>query len=84
MRERFSRAGDAPASTALARVEDAPDSPSRLRDLAAVIDALAQRDSAFRSELQELLADARKAGVAVGTVDADSDRRPECSYRVAR
>jgi hypothetical protein len=33
-----------------------------------VIDTLATRDPAFRSELKELLADARKAGVAVGTV----------------
>jgi hypothetical protein len=45
VRDRFSRDGDAPASTALARVEDAPDSPSRLRELAAVIAALVLTDT---------------------------------------
>ncbi len=66
LRDRFSRDGDAPASTALARVEDAPDSPSRLRELAAEIAALARRDEEFRTELERLIGEARRAGVEVG------------------
>ncbi len=68
LRDRFSRDGDAPASAALARVEDAPTAVRGCGNWRAVITGLAQRDPAFRSELEELLADARKAGVAVGTV----------------
>ena len=36
------------ASTALARVEDAPDSPSRLQELAEVLDRWAEADTEFR------------------------------------
>ena len=79
LRDRFSRDGDAPASTALVRVEDAPDSPSRRQDLAAVIAALAQRDSAFRSELEELLADARKAGIDVISQAAIGDQNVQAA-----
>jgi hypothetical protein len=49
-----------------ARVEDAPDSPARLRELAAAIAALAQRDEEFRTELERLIGEARQAGVDVG------------------
>jgi hypothetical protein len=70
VRDRFSRDGDAPASTALARVEDALDSPSRLRELAAVIAALAQRDEEFRTELERLVGEARQAGIEVGISQA--------------
>jgi hypothetical protein len=67
LRDRFSRDDDAPASTALARVEDAPDSPSRRQDLAAAIAALAQRDEEFRTELERLIGEARRAGIEVGS-----------------
>ena len=66
LREWFSGDEDAPASTALARVEDAPDSPSRLRELAAVIAAPAQRDEEFRTELERLIGEARQAGIELG------------------
>jgi hypothetical protein len=65
LRDRFSRDADAPASKALARVQDAPDSPSRLRELALAIAALAQRDEGFRSELERLIGEARGAGIEV-------------------
>ncbi len=45
-----------------------PDSPSRRRELAAVIDALAQDDEEFRSELDRLIGEARQAAVEVGMV----------------
>ena len=66
LRERFSRDADASASTALARVEDVPDSPSRRRELAAAIAALAQDDEEFRTELERLIGEARGAGIEVG------------------
>ncbi|MGO9788202.1 MAG: hypothetical protein ACLP8S_01380 [Solirubrobacteraceae bacterium] len=47
LRDRFSRDANASASTALARVQDAPDSPSRLRELAAVIAALRRMTRGF-------------------------------------
>lgn len=65
LRKRFS---DGDAGSALARVEDAPDSPSRLRDLAAVIDEQAVRDEAFRDELGVLVEQARTAGVDIGSI----------------
>ncbi len=68
VRNQISRDGNAPASAALARVQDAPDSPSRLRELAAMIAALAQDDEEFRSELERLIGEARQAGVEVGMV----------------
>ena len=55
------------ASTALARVEDAPDSPSRVRELAAEIDHRAD-DPRFRAELQALVNEAQAAGVDVGSI----------------
>jgi hypothetical protein len=66
LRDRFSRDADAHATTALARVEDAPDSPSRLQDLVVAIAALAQRDEGFRAELERMIGEARRAGVEVG------------------
>ena len=67
LRDRFSHDVDAPASTALARVEDAPDSPSRRQELAAAIAALAQRDEEFHTELERLIGEARQAGIEVGS-----------------
>jgi hypothetical protein len=56
------------ASDALARVEDAPDSPKRLTALATTIDQRAQSDEGFRSELQALVRDAERDGVDVAAV----------------
>lgn len=68
LNERFSSSDNAVASTALQRVEDAPDSPSRLRDLAAVIDERAVNEPAFRGELEALVEDARRNGVDIGSI----------------
>jgi hypothetical protein len=68
LRDRFSRDADAAAGTALARVQDAPDSPSRRRELAAAIAALAQDDEEFRTERERLIGEARQAGIEVGAV----------------
>ena len=67
LRERFSHQ-DEEASVALARVEDVPDSPSRLQALAEVIDRRAEADAVFKTELQELIAQARASGVDMGAV----------------
>lgn len=67
VRDRFSGEKEA-AGTALARVEDAPDSPKRVRELAGVIDALADRDGGFRSELEGLIEEAQRSGVDVGRI----------------
>ena len=68
LRARFSGAGDEPAGAALERVQEVPDSPSRVATLAAVIDERAQRDAQLRSELEALVAQARGSGVDVGAI----------------
>ena len=52
---------------ALARLQDAPDSPSRVRELAAVLDRRAG-DRGFRTELQTVVDEAQAAGVDVGSI----------------
>lgn len=59
---------DDSGKSALARVEDAPDSPSRLRELAAVVDERASADGEFRTGLEALVAEARSKGVSVGPI----------------
>lgn len=51
------------AGTALARAEEAPDSPSRLRALAGAVDAEVARDAGFGTELEELVAALERAGL---------------------
>jgi hypothetical protein len=65
VRDRVTREADTAASTALARVEDAPDSPSRVHELEMAIATLARRDEEFRFELERLLTEARDAGIDV-------------------
>ncbi|HEY7934886.1 MAG TPA: hypothetical protein VID48_13790 [Solirubrobacteraceae bacterium] len=68
LRERFSRADDQVAAAALGRVEDAPDSPRRVREFAKLLDERAADDEVFRGELQELVEQARTAGVDIGSI----------------
>jgi hypothetical protein len=68
LRERFSGAANEAAGDALTRVQEVPDSPSRLRALAALIDERAQGDAELRSELETLVAQARGTGVDVDTI----------------
>lgn len=65
LRARFSGAADRAAGDALARVQEVPDSPSRVRALGAVIDERVEGDAGLRSELEALVAQARGAGVDV-------------------
>jgi len=68
LRHRFSHDVEAATSTALARVEDAPDNLSQVQELAAAIDRVAELDPAFRSALEGLIAEGRRSGVDVGTI----------------
>jgi hypothetical protein len=68
VRDRFSRDRDAPTTMAVSRVQDAPDSPSRVRELAVAIDGVAEADPAFRSELEGLVEEARHSGLVVGAI----------------
>jgi hypothetical protein len=68
LRDRFSRADDQAGTTALERVEDAPDSPTRVRELAKLLDERAAGDPEFRGELLALVEQARTAGVKVGSI----------------
>ena len=68
LRERFSGPENNHGATALDRVEDAPDSPSRLRELAEVLDGRADAEPSFRSELAALVEEARSGGVDVGSI----------------
>lgn len=68
LRQRFTGDGDAAATKALERVEDAPDSPSRLQLLTEVVDRRAAADADFRSELETLVHEARAEGVELGSI----------------
>lgn len=68
LHERFSGPDTTADRMALERVEDAPDSPARLRDLAAVIDERAARDSTFGDALEALVKQAEHSGVDIGSV----------------
>lgn len=67
VRKRFSDRGDDAGSAALERVEEAADSPSRVRELADAIDRQAV-DPAFRAELEQTIEAARKEGVDVTAI----------------
>lgn len=67
LRERFTEQDDEAATTALERLEDAPDSPSRMTALAEVVDRLATDDE-FRTGLEALVTEVEGAGVDVGSV----------------
>jgi hypothetical protein len=68
LRERFSRADDQVGTTALERVADAPDSPTRVREFADLLDERAAADPVFHGELQALVEQARAAGIDVGSI----------------
>ena len=68
LREQFSRKNEEASATALALVEAAPDSPSSLQALAGLIDCQAETDSVFKTELQELIAQAQTSGVDMDPV----------------
>ena len=68
LRDRFARDDEPGPGTALARVQDAPDSPSRVQDLAGAIDRVAELDPAFHSALEGLITQARRSGVDVGAI----------------
>lgn len=65
---RFARSDDRVGATALARVADAPDSPTRAGELAKLLDERTEGDPVFRDELQGLVEQARAAGVNVGSI----------------
>ncbi len=60
--------GHPDSSTALERVEAAPDSPSRVQALAQALDRFGQQESAFAGELREQVEQARRAGVEVTSI----------------
>lgn len=62
LRVSFDDVDDAEGARALARVEDAPDSPARLQALAEAIDRLAV-DASVRAELEAVVNEASLAGV---------------------
>lgn len=68
LRTRFSDAEHSEGSVALARLEDAPDSPTRMRELARIVDQYAAADPGLRAELEGLVKEARVAGVNVGSI----------------
>ena len=68
VRRRLSEDDQHVARTALAKLEEVPDSPSRLQALAEVIDRRAEADPGFRTELEVLLKQLEAAGVDVGSI----------------
>ena len=65
LRQRVSGKGREDATTALARVEDVPDSPSLLRALAEVLDRWAGEDTEFGSALEAQVHDAQARGIDI-------------------
>jgi len=68
VRQRFSSADDQAGTMALERVEDAPDSPKRVHELAVLLDERTAEDPVFRDELETLVQQARAAGVDVDSI----------------
>ena len=69
LRDRFTQTGDEEGSKALAWAEGAPDSPTRMKDLASVVDRRAATDPGFKSQLQELVDKAKQQqGLQVGPI----------------
>ena len=68
LRDRFSRDGDAAGTSALARVQEVPDSPSQLQTLAEVVDQRASVVDEFRTTLEALVAEVEAAGISIGSI----------------
>ncbi len=66
LRERFS--DDKDGVEALKRVEEVPDSPSRVGTLADAINRRAANDESFKNELEALVDEVQAAGVNTGDV----------------
>lgn len=66
LRERVS--GHQEPSAALARVEDVPDSPSRVKALGVALDRFAEQDPGFGEQLRRQVQQARDAGVDVKVI----------------
>lgn len=69
LRQRLTDDGDEAGAAALARVEEIPDSPSRVAVLAALVDQRAHDAKGFRNELERLVTEVKSAGVDVGSTD---------------
>ncbi len=65
LRARFAEDADEAGVAVLERLEEAPDSPSRVRALAAYVDERSGRDEAFRNEVEARIAEAQREGVDV-------------------
>lgn len=68
IKKRFSGTQDQACTVALERLEDAPDSPRRVRDLAQQLDERAETFPEFRRELEALITEARNGGVDVESI----------------
>src|SRR5690348_15184366 len=69
LRERFAGSEDEPGQQALVRLEEAPDSPSRVSALAELVDSRAASSADLREELEALVKQARAAGVEVDSIE---------------
>lgn len=65
LRERFSREGDAEAEQALQHLAEAPDSKPREQALAVLLEERAARSSDLREELETIVKQAERAGMAI-------------------
>lgn len=68
LRDRVSGDGEKAGADALARLEEAPDSPTRRHDLAQALDERAAAAPGFRDELEALVEEARRGGVDVDSL----------------
>lgn len=68
LRGRFSQDGDQEAEQALERLTNVPDSPRLMRSFADLLDERAGRSPDLRVELEQLVEDAKSAGVDIGAI----------------
>ncbi|WP_129665012.1 hypothetical protein [Phytoactinopolyspora endophytica] len=68
LRGRLSKPETEAATAALGKLEEVPDSPSRMEELAAALDHLTDADPQLRGELEALVTESQQAGVEVGSV----------------
>jgi hypothetical protein len=76
----FAERTDVEGRTALARLEDAPDSPSRRSALAAALDRAAAADAGVATELHRLVDDVKSAGVQVKTISQHVSGRQNVQF----
>lgn len=70
---RYFQSEDPEGAKSLERLSEAPDSPSRIGELAKAIDAAADRSPELRGELETLIRETQQAGIAIDSINQSAE-----------